>query len=187
LVRAYYGLGDRERLGSGSGPHDHPVRHALLRASVAGPDPLGLAFLGRPFVAIGRGMGSTQSLGKGPLLGPSLSSFRPNSRELVGGGGMLPERPSIGGVRLLRLGSRHSPRGHHGTSLSAGMVASRHIPSADVLCRWLMTYRVPCPVEELWHALPRRPSSSGRWDIGPHGADLAEEEPWHLACMDLGH
>jgi hypothetical protein len=97
LVRAYCGLGDRERLGSGSGPHDHPVRHALLGASVAVPDPLGLAFLGRPFMAIGRGTGSTLSSGKGPLLGLSLSSSRPSSGELVGFWGTSPERSSIEG------------------------------------------------------------------------------------------
>jgi hypothetical protein len=40
------GLGDRECLSFGSGPPDHPVRHALLGASVAGPDLLELAFWG---------------------------------------------------------------------------------------------------------------------------------------------
>jgi hypothetical protein len=186
LVGAYCGLGDREHLGSGSGPHDHPVRHALLGASVAGPDPLGLAFLGRPFMAIGQGMGSTPSLGKGPCWAHRSAALDPTLGSWLVLGACCPSAHRSG-IRLLHLGSWHSPRGHHGTSLLAGMVASRHIPSADVLCRWLMASRVPCPVEELWHALPRCPSSSRRWDIGPHGVDLVEEEQWHLACVDLGH
>jgi hypothetical protein len=53
LVRACRGLGDREHLGFSSGLTDHLVRHALLGASVAGPDPLGLAFLCPPSVATG--------------------------------------------------------------------------------------------------------------------------------------
>ena len=46
FVRACHGSGDRGRLGSGPSPHDHLVCHALLGSSVAGPDPLGLAFYG---------------------------------------------------------------------------------------------------------------------------------------------
>jgi hypothetical protein len=44
FIRAYYGSGDRECLGSSSGPSDHPERHALLRAVVVGPDPLETVF-----------------------------------------------------------------------------------------------------------------------------------------------
>jgi hypothetical protein len=43
-VGTYRGSGDRERLGSGSRPPDHPEHHAILGASIAGPDPLGMAF-----------------------------------------------------------------------------------------------------------------------------------------------
>jgi hypothetical protein len=46
LVGAYRGSGDRERLGSGLGPPNLSMRHALLGASVASPNPLGLAILG---------------------------------------------------------------------------------------------------------------------------------------------
>ena len=63
FIRDYSGLGDRECLGSSSGPPDHPVRHALLRASVAGPDPLGPTF-----AVIGQGAGSAPSL-TGALIG----------------------------------------------------------------------------------------------------------------------
>ena len=34
LTRACRGSGDRDRLGSGSGPTDHPEHHTLLRATV---------------------------------------------------------------------------------------------------------------------------------------------------------
>jgi hypothetical protein len=44
FIIAYHGLGDQELLGSGSRPSDHPKHHALLRAAVAGPDPLKPAF-----------------------------------------------------------------------------------------------------------------------------------------------
>jgi hypothetical protein len=51
----------------------------------------------------------------------------------------------------------------------------------------LMAPGPPCLAEELWHALPRCPTSSGRWDIKTHGANLAEEKPQHLVCVDPGH
>jgi hypothetical protein len=41
--------------------------------------------------------------------------------------------------------------------------------------------------EELWCALPHRPTSSGRWDVGLRGEDLAEEGPRHLVRADPGH
>jgi hypothetical protein len=44
LIGAYHGSGDRECLGSSSGPSDHLEQHALLRAMIAGPDPLEMAF-----------------------------------------------------------------------------------------------------------------------------------------------
>ena len=44
LFGAYHGSGDREHLGSGSGPSDRLEHHALLRAAVAGLDPLKMAF-----------------------------------------------------------------------------------------------------------------------------------------------
>jgi hypothetical protein len=39
-------LGDREHLGSGSGPSNHSERHALLRAAIVGPNPHETAFWG---------------------------------------------------------------------------------------------------------------------------------------------
>jgi hypothetical protein len=53
LIGACCGSGDRERLGSGSRPSDHPKHHALLRVAVAGLDPLEPAFWGQPSEAIG--------------------------------------------------------------------------------------------------------------------------------------
>jgi len=44
LVGVCRGSGDRECLGSSSGPPDHSARHALLGVLVANLDPLGLAF-----------------------------------------------------------------------------------------------------------------------------------------------
>ena len=46
FVGTYCGSFDRERLCFGSGPPNHPARHALLGALIAGPDPLGMAFWG---------------------------------------------------------------------------------------------------------------------------------------------
>ena len=46
FIRACCGLGVRECLGSSSGSTNHLEHHALLRAVVAGPDPLELAFWG---------------------------------------------------------------------------------------------------------------------------------------------
>jgi hypothetical protein len=46
LIRACLGLSDLDILGSGSMPPDHLAHHALLGASIAGSDPLGLSFLG---------------------------------------------------------------------------------------------------------------------------------------------
>jgi hypothetical protein len=40
---------------------------------------------------------------------------------------------------------------------------------------------------ELRHALQHCPTSYGRWDIGPYGANLADEMPQHLVRTDLGH
>jgi hypothetical protein len=116
LTRACRGSGDRERLVSSSGPADHPKRHALLRAAVAGPDPLEPAFCGRPSAAIDRGAGSTPSLVKRPSLGPLLSGSRPNSRELVGFGECSTRVPVNRGVRLLHPGSWRSLQGHCGAS-----------------------------------------------------------------------
>jgi hypothetical protein len=108
LIRACYGSGDRERLGSSLRPSDHPKHHALLRATVAGLDPLELAFWGQPSVAIGWGAGSAPSLERGPrwvhysaapdlTLGSwlVLGVHHPVARQL--------------GVRLLRLRSWRSP------------------------------------------------------------------------------
>jgi hypothetical protein len=44
LTEACRGSGDREHLGFGSGPTNHPECHALLRATIAGLDPLESAF-----------------------------------------------------------------------------------------------------------------------------------------------
>jgi hypothetical protein len=44
LARTYRGSGDRERLGAGSRPPDHLERHTLLGASIAGINPLRMAF-----------------------------------------------------------------------------------------------------------------------------------------------
>jgi hypothetical protein len=105
LIGACHGLGDQEHLGSGLGPTDHLERHALLRATVVGPDPLELDFLGRPPVAIDRGEGSALSPGQRPSLGPLLSGSRPNSRELVGFlGDTPPECPSFGRGRVAPFG-----------------------------------------------------------------------------------
>jgi hypothetical protein len=68
LTGAFHGPGDRERLGFGSGPTDHPEHHALLRAAVAGLDPLEPAFWGRPSATIDRGAGSAPSLRLGTLV-----------------------------------------------------------------------------------------------------------------------
>jgi hypothetical protein len=97
LIRACHGSVDQERLGFGSGPSDHLKHHALLRAVVAGPSPLELAFGGRPSRAIDRGARNAPSLGRGPSLGPRPSSSDPNSGELVGFGGASPANPLIGG------------------------------------------------------------------------------------------
>jgi hypothetical protein len=178
-------LGDRERLGSGSGPLDHPACHALLGASIAGPDPLGLAFWGRPSMAISWVAGSAPSSSKGPSLGSPLSDSRPNFRELVGFGVRRPSVRRLGG-QVLCLGSQRSPRGCRGASLSVAMAASGHVSSTDTLSRGLKAHGSSCLVEELWRALPCRPTLFGRWDVGPRGVDLAEKEPWHLVHVDLG-
>jgi hypothetical protein len=47
-----------------------------------------------------------------------------------------------------------------------------------------MAPRLPRLSEELWHALLCHPTSSGRWDVGPRGADLAKDGPWHLVRVD---
>ena len=44
LIGAYHGSDDQELLGSALGPSDHPERHSLLRATIAGPDHLKMAF-----------------------------------------------------------------------------------------------------------------------------------------------
>jgi hypothetical protein len=51
----------------------------------------------------------------------------------------------------------------------------------------LMVFGLSCLMEELRHALPRRPTSYERWDVGPRGADLVETEPQHLVRVGLGH
>ena len=98
-------------------------------------------------------------------MGPLLSSFCPNSRELVGFWGCVGRAPIDRGVKLLRLGSWRSPRGHCGAFLLAGVVASRHVPFIDVFHRQLMASGQSCLVEELWHAPPRRSTSFWRWDV----------------------
>jgi hypothetical protein len=50
-----------------------------------------------------------------------------------------------------------------------------------------MVFGLSCLMEELRHALPHRPTSYGRWDVGPRGADLVETEPQHLVRVGLGH
>jgi hypothetical protein len=50
-----------------------------------------------------------------------------------------------------------------------------------------MALRVPRLVEELWHAVLCRPTSSGRWDIGQRGVDLVKEKVWYLEHVDLSH
>jgi hypothetical protein len=84
FIRACHGSSDRARLGSGSRPFDHSEHHTLLRATIAGPDPLEMAFWGQRSATIDWGAGSAPNLGWRPLLGPLLSSARPNSMELVG-------------------------------------------------------------------------------------------------------
>jgi hypothetical protein len=44
-----------------------------------------------------------------------------------------------------------------------------------------------CLVDELRRVLPHHPTSSRRQDVGPRGADLVDEDPWHLVLTDLGH
>jgi hypothetical protein len=109
LIGAYHGSGDQERLGSGSGPSDHPKCHALLRAVVVGLDPLELAFWGQPSMAIDQGTGSAPSLERRPSFGPLLSGSHPNSRELIGFGGASPEHPSIRGSGCFGWGGGAAP------------------------------------------------------------------------------
>jgi hypothetical protein len=164
LIGACCGSGDRERLGSGSRPSDHPKHHALLRATVASLDPLKPAFWGQPSVAIGWGAGSAPSLERGPrwVHYSAAPDLTPGSWLVLGVHRLVARRL---GVRLLRPGSWRSPQGHHGASLSVGVVASRHVPSADVPRRRLMVSGPSCPVEELWCAPSCHPTSSRRWDV----------------------
>jgi hypothetical protein len=77
-------------------------------------------------------------------------------------------RPSVRrlGGRVLCLGSQRSPRGCRGASLSVAMAASGHVSSTDTLSRGLKAHGSSCLVEELWRALPCRPTLFGRWDVG---------------------
>jgi hypothetical protein len=64
---------------------------------------------------------------------------------------------------------------------------SKFTPPSNVLHRRLMAPRLLCLLEELWCALLCHPTLSRRWDVGPHGANIAEEGPQHLLCVDPGH
>jgi hypothetical protein len=106
------------------------------------------------------------SPGKGPSLGPLLSGSRPNFGKLVGFGGALPEHSLIEGDELLHLGSRRNPLGHYGASLLVGTVASRHVPSANALCKRF----------------------DGVWDVMPSGGVMASTPMpshfiWEMGCQ----
>ena len=134
MVGVCRGSGDRERLGSSSGPLDHPARHTLLGASIVGLNPLGLAFLGRPSMAIGQGAGSALSSVGDPHWVQRLAAPEPTPRSwLILGVHRLIARRS--GGESLCLGSWRSPRGYHGAFLSTGTVSSGHILSTNALCR----------------------------------------------------
>ena len=120
----------------------------------------------------------------GPHWAYCLAAPNPTPRSWLVFGGCSTRAPIDQGVRLLRLGSWGSPQGRCGASLLAGVVASGHVPSADILRRRLMVSGLSCLVEELRHAPPCHPTLFGRWDVGPCGVDLVEEKPWHLVHVD---
>jgi hypothetical protein len=75
------------------------------------------------------------SLGQGPCWTHYLAAPDPTSRSWLAFGGCATRAPIDRGVKLLHLGSQCIPRGCCGASLLVGGAASRHVPSADILCR----------------------------------------------------